>query len=1150
MCIVGVRVPFPQIMVMEQEQTGFPIVGIGASAGGLEALRALLEGFPGACPMALIVVQHLDPNHESMMSQLIERYTAMPVQQVSGGEVVSPGQVYVIPPGNGLAIRAGRLELQRFDEPRGLRRPIDDFLESLAADQGRMAAGVILSGTGADGSRGIRAIKEAGGLTLAQDPAEARYDGMPRAAAATGLVDFIRPARDILTLLTDWFRGGNAAPGNEPTQGVGDVIDDLCTAIRGVTGHDFTGYKRSTLARRILRRMQVLGLRDRNAYVERVRRDESECLALFHDLLINVTRFFRDPESFAALRDTVIDPLVRDTDDRDEIRVWVPGCSSGEEAYTLAMLLHDSLARHNRATTVNIFASDIDDQMLDLARQGQYPLTALPDIPEPLRSRYTRAVGEGFAMMPQIRDMVRFSLHSLIKDAPFSRIDLVSCRNLMIYLDDDLQSRVLPLFHYALRPGGHLFLGTSETVGRFDDLFEDVNHRHRVFRRRAVRPRYPLDLPGGTVGRVSPPSPRRTPDGTSTDWLETEALNQMTQRYAPASLLVDPSGAILASWGPVGRYFDFPAERERRPHAPALAKTGLREVLMPLLRQTAAGSRPRIAREVAVQADFGVQEVRVICEPVREGALLLVIEESAEFRANRHDAMTELDRGDSHVQEMESELRAMRHRLRATVEELETANEELKSSNEEMMSMNEELQSTNEELNTVNDELKSKVDQLTIANADLRNFLESTQLAVVVVDDQMEIRSYTEAATALFPLQPGDRGRPLTEIRSALGERFVDLARRVAQTGEPVEDRLRDAAHGRDHAVRILPYQRLDGTRNGATLIFTDITDSLAMERDLADERRRLALAIDVARIGIWEYDPGTGLIDMDRRARAHFALTETESHDIENLLRRVHPEDRARIAQALRAVAADQHDFEETFRLDTADPRSRWLRGMARLARREGRPRIIGVCFDASIERHLLEDRELHLAEMNHRIKNLFAVVGAMISSVERESGDAQAFSRNLRGRISALDRAHALMLRDDMRAPIPLDQLIGKVLEPTRGAQRIELAGPDTLVPVAQLTPLVLILHEWATNSAKYGALSHGDGHLAVHWGTEGQGFRLLWDESVDNLPENGPHSGFGSRLVQASILQLQGDLAREALEGRLRYRLSLPPFAAPDD
>ncbi|PWE27553.1 chemotaxis protein [Pararhodobacter marinus] len=1136
---------------MNDQRPDFPIVGIGASAGGLEALRDMLEGFSGDAAMALVVIQHLDPNHESMMAQLIDRYTSMPVTQISGGERVEPGHVYVIPPGRNLSIRNGVLELHDFDAPRGMRRPIDDFFEILGVEHGRRAAGVILSGTGADGSRGIRAIKEHGGLAVVQEPADARYDGMPLAAEGTGLVDFVRPARDLLSVISNFFRHDAENPVTDPTAQVADYIDDLCIALNDATGHDFAGYKRSTLSRRIQRRMQVLGIAEGGDYVTRVRSDPAECQTLFRDLLINVTRFFRDSEAFTTLAERAIDPLVREASDSDELRIWVAGCSSGEEAYSIAMLFRDAMTRHKRYPVVNIFASDIDERMLDIAREGTYPLSALADVPEPFRTRFTTASGDHFSIVPQIRDMVRFSAHSLIKDPPFSRIDLVSCRNLLIYLDENLQRAVMPLMHYALRQDGYLFLGSSETIGRFDDLFDEVNHRHRLFRRRSVRLSYPLNLPNGGTRRNQAPGPQQERDTKSLDWLESEALQQMTQRYAPPTLLVDSAGGIINTWGPVGRYFDFPSERERRQYAPSLAKPGLRDVLGPLVRQTSGDRRAHIVKDVTVRADFGTQPVRVICEPVRDNALLIVIRETGGFQTNGEEDYVELRDGDSQVHLMENELRVMRHRLRSTVEELETANEELKSSNEEMMSMNEELQSTNEELTTVNDELKSKVDQLTVANADLKNFFDSTQLAVIVVDRHMQIRSFTDAAMTLFPFQPGDRGRSLADVTSPLGTtRYLDHARKVAETGETIEDRMRDEQRGLDFAVRVMPYRLLDGAQDGATLIFTDITASLSLERALKDERARLALAIEVAKVGIWSYNPITGYTELDETEREFFSLSDDEPSDLAKLMDRVNEEDRDAVTRSLTDAAANKRNFDESFRVTDETGETRWLRGLGRFVLRDGDPRVMGVTFDISAEHRMLEERELHLAEMNHRIKNLFAVVSAMISSVERESESTRDFSKNLRGRISALDRAHALMLRDNMRAPIPLLQLLDRVLEPARGGQTIRIEGPDTLVPVRELTPLVLILHEWSTNSAKYGALSDPNGTLKVDWTNGDQEFRIVWEESIEAFEESDTGPGFGSRLVQASVMQLGADLKRDVSDELLRLTLSMPAFTTPDD
>ena len=1124
----------------------FPIVGVGASAGGLGALRELLGGLSGVPDMAIVIVQHLDPNHKSMMASLIEKHTEMTVRQIEGDEPVECGHVYVIPPGQGLRLADGMLQLVPFETPRGLRRPIDDFLESLGRDRGGRSAGVILSGTGADGSRGVRAIKEHGGIAIAQEPDEAEYDGMPLAAAGTGLMDYVMPARKILPQIRRFFSREDAErPSRKDAAKVADHVDDLCGLLQDIVGHDFSGYKRSTLERRIQRRMQVLGLDDGRTYLETLRGDNDECSALFRDLLINVTRFFRDEAAFDTLRENAIEPMVRNAQKDSELRIWVAGCSSGEEAYSIAMMLRDEMERQQRFPLVSIFATDIDEQMLSIAREGTYPIAALADIPEDFRDRFTIGGADHFTILPQIRDMVRFSAHSLIKDPPFSRLHLISCRNLLIYFDDRLQQAVIPIMHYALRPDGLLFLGPSETTGRFDDLFDPVVHRARLYRRRAVRPAYPLEMPAAPRRTIRPrgtPREDRTPD-----WIETEALAQMTQRHAPASLLVDPDGAILANWGPIGRYFDFPSGAERRRNAAALAKPGLREVLGALLRQADQEQRPLIARDVSVRADFGTQEVRVICEPVRDRALLVVIKEQGTFVADGSDDMAELSDSDDQARLLESEVRTLRHRLRTTVEELETANEELKSSNEEMMSMNEELQSTNEELTTVNDELNSNVEQLSVANADLRNVLESTQLVVVILGPGLELRSFTSAAAGLFGFSPADRGRMVTGLLARVGDgRLPDQLTEVIRSGDVLDTRLAHGAPASQYALRIMPYRQLDGSVDGAVMVLTDIAAHIAMADALSAERERLNMALGVAEIGTWDYDPATRQVTLDARERALLDLSDATagSRPISAMLAmdRIHPEDRETVGTALDATTQGGADFVQVFRVERRDGGWRWLRGMGRAETRDGRRRIVGVSYDVTTQQESLRERELHLAEMSHRIKNLFAVVGALISNAEKESVDKAALAENLRGRVSALNRAHMLMVGTDRNNPVPLDQTIDRIMAPALGGQQVRIGGDAVMVPSNLLTPLVLILHEWVTNSTKYGALSRPDGRIEVSWHHRDGVLRLAWQEWTGTAG-SATREGFGSRLIRASVLQLSGEMTQTHEDGLLSIQLTLP-------
>ena len=1128
---------------------GVPVVGIGASAGGLEALREMLA--PARLPtgLAFVVVQHLDPNHESMLAQLLDRATKLEVLQSAGGERIEPDTVYIIPPGRGLAIRDGVLELTDFLQPRGMRRPIDDFFQSLAGDQQSNAACVILSGTGADGTTGLRAIKENGGVGVVQQPESARYDGMPLSAVGTGLIDFVKPAGEILECLQGFFQRRNTDPAEVEAGVVADHVDDLCRVLRTAVGHDFSGYKRSTLIRRVERRMHVLGIDTGRSYLARVRGDADECEALFRDLLINVTRFFRDAEAFKTLRTRVIEPLLRERATDDDLRIWVPGCSSGEEAYTIAMLFAEAARVMNEPLAVQIFATDIDEQMLAIAREGSYPAAALADLPAALRERYAVPHAERFTMAASIRDMIRFSSHSVVKDPPFSRIDLVSCRNLLIYFDDKLQQAVVPLFHYALRPGGYLFLGPSESVGRFEHLFTPVDQHARLYERAPGAPSYPIDLPGN--GR--PTGVRRERDGRGDSPAlthESAAIRRIVERYAPASLIVDQDGGITAAYGKLSRYFEFPVTRTGGSSAVNLARPGLRTVIGPLLRQARDERRRVVARDVEVETDYGIQPVEVICDPLGDGTLLFVFRDSGAFRPSDQGELEDLAATDDHLEAIEDELRLTRHRLRSAIEELETANEELKSSNEEMMSMNEELQSTNEELSTVNDELKSKVEQLTVANSDLRNFHQSTELAVVVLDAELKVRSYTEAAVSIFPLQPADRGRPLSDVASRLsGTDYLEDARAVAAGGAATQRRVTTRDGERVLSLRVLPYRTQSGAVDGTTLVMTDITEALSLERQLAAERERLDLAIKAAGIGVWEYCPETGETVLDGVEQRLFDVDGSDATRIDPLLDRIDPEDRGKVETALRRAVERNGDYEATFRVRAGDG-TRWIKGFGRVIAGSNPPRLVGVSIDVTPEYTLAETRELMLREMNHRVKNLFAVIAGMVTVASRNHAEVRPFATDLRHRIAALGAAHSLASPAGQPQAIGLRELVDATLAPYRDHSRITVEGPPVALNRNCLSSLALVLHEWATNSVKYGALDgeageNGDVGLDVRWRIDDDGgVTLEWEEQGREDHGTGPtQRGFGSLLVDTSVRQLRGEVGSEADGRSFRLRMKLP-------
>ncbi|MET0369519.1 MAG: CheR family methyltransferase [Methylobacterium sp.] len=1120
-----------------------PVVGIGASAGGLEALREMLARARFPTGMAFVIVQHLDPNHESMLAQLLDRHTELAVHQCEGGERIAGDRVYIIPPGRGLAIQNGVLELTQFVQPRGLRRPIDDFFLSLAVDQQANAACVILSGTGADGTTGLRAVKEHGGVCVVQQPDSARYDGMPLSAVGTGLVDFVQPPGEIVDCLAAFFRRRSHDGAGEQADLVADHVDDLCRVIRAAVGHDFAGYKRTTLVRRVERRMHVLGLDSGRAYLARVRADKDECEALFRDLLINVTRFFRDTEMFEVLRERAIEPLLRTRNPDEDLRVWIPGCSSGEEAYSIAMLFADVARRMDGPAAVQIFATDIDERMLQIARDATYPAAALADIPAHLRERYVVLHAERFTIAPEIRDLIRFSSHSLVKDPPFSRVDLLSCRNLLIYFDDRLQQSVVPLFHYAVRPGGYLFLGPSESVSRFEQLFPAIDQHVRLFERPPGAPKYPIDLPGsarrGEVPRGERPERREPSIGD-----ETVAVRRVVERYAPPSMVLNEDGGIISAYGRLSRYFDFPVSRAGGTSAITLARPGLRDVIGPLLRQTRDARKRVVVRDVDVQSEYGIQTVEAICDPLPDGSMLLIIRDIGTFKPAGDLDLMEMDTGGDHVEALEEELLRTRYKLRSTVEELETTNEELKSSNEEMMSMNEELQSTNEELSTVNDELKTKVEALTIANADLRNFFESTDLAVIVLDRALRVRSFTTAATTIFPLQPGDRGRPLADVSSRLaGQDYLHDAEAIVAGGTVIQRRILTRDGARTLSLRVLPYRQQNGSIDGATLVLTDITEALALERQLASERERLDLAVKAGGIGVWEYSPDSATIVFDGTAGGMFGLAPDTPHGTETLVSRVFPEDREALETALGEVAHGLDEFEARLRVRAGKHASRHIRSYGRLTRSGDRKRVVGVCIDVSPEYALAETRDLMLREMNHRVKNLFAIIGGMISAGARTHKEIGVFASDMRDRISALGRAHSLADPTGTQGMSDLAGLINATLRPYRDHVPTTIDGPLVAVDWRHVSSLAMILHEWATNSVKYGALGSNDGSLSVTWERVPDGLTLTWIERVTSVASPRPGRGFGSLLVEMSLRQLEASVEREHDDTGLKLVLNLP-------
>jgi len=1125
-----------------------PVVGMGASAGGLEAFQNFLMAAPVDAGFAYVLVQHLDPTHESMLADLLSRRTPMPVRQVTDGMAIEPNHVYLIPPNASLVIEKARLRLSHFSEPRGFRRPIDVFFRSLATDQGTNAACVVLSGTGGDGSEGLRAVKEAGGLTLVQNPETAKYDGMPKSAVATGLVDKVLNVRDMPAALRDYFDRAQAGIFSLPD--ITDFLLNVCEELRHRLGHDFSQYKRSTMLRRIQRRMQVVGASTGAEYLRQLREKADEAELLFRDLLINVTCFFRDTEAFEFLRTQVIPTLLKDKGASETVRIWAPGCSSGEEAYSIAILMAEAVGRLIAKPTVQIFATDIDEPMLQKARKASYPHSAVKDVPVELLDRYFFAQEDDYVLAQSIRDMVRVSSHNLIKDPPFSRVDMIVCRNLLIYLNTSLQQRLIPVFHYALRPHGWLFLGPAENIANRNDLFEAADPAVKLYRRRGAHRQsvtMPLFVqPLALVAASQDPTerPRTSPAMERAD----ATMRRVVERYAPPHVVVNSENDVLRASGRTSKYLEL-AEGALSSKITDLAKRGLRSAVRSVLDAARGGKKRSIKRDVRVDADEDlVLRVDVIADPLGEDEVLLVFRDVASNpRDDEADDEAHIDRysDDDRIKQLEDELDETRSKLRTTVEELETSNEELKSSNEEMMSMNEELQSTNEELATVNEELKNKVDQLGRANSDLQNFIESTQVPTIFLDRKMRIRSFTPATKSLFRFQDQDKGRPFSDVVSRTDHRQLEeLGHKVLETGEGLEQELAIEDGDESHVVRVLPYRDLNEAVDGVIFVFSDVTKIRQAQADLARNEgiaRQRSHEIET----LYKTAPvGMALVDRNQRylkINQHFAELNgqpIEKH-IGRTLREMIPDLSEKMERPIAEVfeqATAVTNLEVSVRLNGEAIRDFLIDFYP--YEEDALITAVGIVLKDVTEMRRLETELRRLMdELQHRVKNTLATVASIVNQTVATQGDRGDLVQTLKLRIGALAATHTLLTQRNWK-DASLQEILKAELSPFGHEDRIEQTGPLVMLPPKHALTLTLTLHELATNAAKYGALAHESGRLEIDWivsvdGT-GRELTLSWRESsVPGIATEDIRESFGTKLIRNAVVH--------DLQGRCDYRLS---------
>jgi two-component system CheB/CheR fusion protein len=887
----------------------FPIVGIGASAGGLAAFEAFFSAMPSGSGMAFIIVQHLAPDHKSILTELIGRYTRMQVREAEDGMLVEPSGTYIIPPNHDMAFLNGALQLLEPVAPRGHRLPIDFFFRSLAQDQRARAIGIILSGTGSDGTQGVRAIKAEGGMVMAQNSESTEFDGMPRSAVATGMVDFVLPPAEMPAQLIAYVnhafgkcRGANAVPGLR----IDDALKKIYVLLRAQTGHDFSLYKQNTVNRRVERRMAVHQVRTVDDYVLFLQKNPAEVIALFRDLLIGVTSFFRDAEAFKALEDEAVSRLLSNKAAGEPIRAWVPGCSTGEEAYSIAILMQERMEALKTSFKLQVFATDIDSLAIEHARSGLYPASIAADVSaEKLARFFSEEPGGGFFRVNKlIRDILVFSEQDLIRDPPFSKLDLISCRNLLIYMNQELHKKLIPLFYYALNPGGFLLLGTSESVGDRVELFATLNRTAKLYQRKdnggAQRLSLERFLPPLTG---SGPAPRAA---TKSAYDSTAQLRELTERallqqYAPAGALVNERGEILYLHGRTGQYLE-PAPGEAGLNILKMARQGLRPALTTALRKAAAKKEAVAHSGLRVKTNGDFSSVNLTVQPVssapaEQPLFLVTLEPAPQGTVGRAPGQDRADErtDETQVKALQNELREKEEYLQSTTEELETSNEELKSANEEMQSINEEMQSTNEELETskeelqsvneelatVNAELQGKVADLSQINNDMNNLLAGTGVGTIFVNHQLLIQRFTPAVTQVINLIATDVGRPVGHIVSNLPDydRLVEDVQQVIDTLIPKEVEVRDIK-GRWFVLRIRPYRTLDNVIDGAVITFFDITELRQAKEALqnAETLRRLAVVVRDSRDAILVQDLNGKIVSWNPGAVRLYGWSEAEA--------------------------------------------------------------------------------------------------------------------------------------------------------------------------------------------------------------------------------------------------------------------------------
>ena len=848
--------------IENDRKKAFWIVGLGGSAGSLEAFEDFFRNMPADTGLAYVLVSHLDPTHKGIMPELIQRVTTMKVRQVTDGMIVRPNSVYVIPPNKDMSILHGTLQLLEPSKPRGMRMPIDFFFRQLALDQKDRSICIIFSGMGTDGTLGLKAIKEELGGVMVQDLSSAKYDGMPQSAINTGLVDFVAPSNELPAKLLRYVNHFSDMTRKLPSaeKKTASAMQKIFALIRAQTKNDFCLYKKSTVRRRIERRMNVHQINNINQYVRYLQENSHEIDLLFKELLIGVTSFFREPDAFEVLKEKVVPQLLKTKKGGEPIRAWVIGCSTGEEAYSIAMVLRecldDLLPKVN--FKIQIYATDIDKNAIDFARQGTYPANIVADVSLERLQRFFTKEDDYYRISKEIRDMIIFAPHNILTDPPFTRLDLISCRNLLIYLSAETQKKLQPIFHYSLSPGGFLFLGSSETIGSSTDLFSPLDSKWKIFKRRETPMarkeliEFPTSLTAFEARTEDIVRPQKEPDASVIETVQTLIL----QTIAPPVVLINNKGDIIYLTRRTGKYLEPPVGKANL-NIYAMAREGLRLELGILIRKVVNDKTKSTTKGLRVKTNGSEQVVNLTVSPLEDPemmrGLMLVQFEDVETFALETQSSKKKSKSASRLEainnELEGELKSTKEQLQTIIEEMETSQEELKSTNEELQSINEEMQSTNEEmitskeelqslneeLITLNAELQSKNEELSEVNNDMKNLLDSMQIPTIFLDNNLKIRRFTPDATKIAGFIQSDVGRPITDIVSNL--EYEGLVRDVTDVQRTLvfkENKVR-TRDGAWYLMRIIPYRTANNIIDGVVITFSDITDFKKVQEQMAE---------------------------------------------------------------------------------------------------------------------------------------------------------------------------------------------------------------------------------------------------------------------------------------------------------------------------